>query len=110
LPEIETYIGHKIPTAVVTPEMLPPLERPSLDSRGERHAERGNRRGRDGRKERGARRERPARPPRQEIAAPTAAKPEPKVAPKAAKPIPKVSKSNPRSKTISRRFERPAVG
>ena len=29
LPEIETYLGHKITTAPVFPEMLPPLEVPS---------------------------------------------------------------------------------
>ncbi|MBI3574122.1 MAG: DEAD/DEAH box helicase [Gammaproteobacteria bacterium] len=29
LPEIETYLGHKITTAPVLPEMLPPLEVPS---------------------------------------------------------------------------------
>lgn len=43
LPEIEAYIGHKLPTARITPEMLPPLtqpERPPARPRGRRERQR----------------------------------------------------------------------
>jgi ATP-dependent RNA helicase RhlB len=109
LPEIETYIGHKIPTAIVVPEMLPPLTRPAVSPREERRAERGGRRGREPRKDRGERRERSARPPRQEIAADVAVAPA-KIEAKPAKPIPKSPKPKQKLKTTLRRFERPAVG
>jgi ATP-dependent RNA helicase RhlB len=68
LPEIEAYIGHKLPTAAVTPEMLPPLESPAPGAlpRRERRDERGPR-GRGGRPpERHGRGPRPARPERPE--------------------------------------------
>ena len=54
LPEIEAYIGHKIPTSPVTPEMLPKLE-PS--ARREHRPRSGTDRGRGGRPDR-----RPGRP------------------------------------------------
>ena len=73
LPEIETYLGHKITTAPVLPEMLPPLEVPSaaeLPRRVRRDDHRGGRpRGdrpdsrRPGRPSHAAR---PERAPRQE--------------------------------------------
>ncbi len=80
LPEIETYLGHKITTVPVLPEMLPPLEAPSfaeLPRRPPRDARRGARPHGDrhdgrrpGRPERGARPER--RPEPTVIAAPAA--------------------------------------
>jgi ATP-dependent RNA helicase RhlB len=111
LPEIEAYIGHKIPTAAVAPEMVPPIERPAAGPREERRTERGGRRDRQGRKERGGRHERTARQPRPEappmesVAAPER-KPPPEQ--RIAKPLPKLPK--PKSKSNLRRFERPAIG
>jgi ATP-dependent RNA helicase RhlB len=61
LPEIEAYIGHKIPTAPVTPEMLPQLEPPARREYHGRHGERERGRDRGGRRER-----RPERGPRRE--------------------------------------------
>ncbi len=55
LPEIEAYIGHKLPTAPILPEMLPKLE-PS--ARREYHPRPGADRGRGGRPERGRGRDR----------------------------------------------------
>lgn len=49
LPEIEAYIGHKLPTAPILPEMLPPLE-PS--AKRAYHARHGAERGRGGRSDR----------------------------------------------------------
>ncbi len=87
LPEIEEYLGHKLPVAPITPEMLPPLIPPPYQERrpreGDRHGRHGGEhRGRGGRPERGAR-DRPARrpaeakrpePPTQKPAAPEPAK------------------------------------
>ncbi|HLD14399.1 MAG TPA: helicase-related protein, partial [Burkholderiales bacterium] len=83
LPEIETYLGHKITTAPVLPEMLPPLEVPSeaeLPRRVRRDDHRGGRpRGdrpdsrRPGRSSHAARPERAPRPesrPTQPVVAP----------------------------------------
>jgi ATP-dependent RNA helicase RhlB len=67
LPEIEAYIGHKIPTAPVTPELLPSIERvarPPRHDRGDRRP--GGDRGRGGRPERGRGREREGRRPERE--------------------------------------------
>jgi ATP-dependent RNA helicase RhlB len=67
LPEIEAYIGHKIPTAQVAPEMLPSIERvarPARHDRGDRRP--GGERGRGGRPERGRGREREGRRPERE--------------------------------------------
>ncbi|MDH3563576.1 MAG: ATP-dependent RNA helicase RhlB [Gammaproteobacteria bacterium] len=50
LPEIEDYIGHKLPTATVTPEMVPKLAPPA---KREYHPRHGAERGRGGRPERG---------------------------------------------------------
>ncbi|MGE5242539.1 MAG: helicase-related protein, partial [Bacteroidota bacterium] len=61
LPEIEAYIGHKIPTAPVTPEMLPKLEPSARREYHGRHGERERGRDRGGRRER-----RPERGPRRE--------------------------------------------
>jgi ATP-dependent RNA helicase RhlB len=63
LPEIEAYIGHKLPTTPVLPEMLPKLEPPV---RREYHPRPGGDRGRGGRPERGRGREREARRPERE--------------------------------------------
>jgi ATP-dependent RNA helicase RhlB len=66
LPDIEAYIGHKIPTAAVTPELLPTLVTPARSEfppREERHGrDRGARTDRGGRRERGVRREERGRP------------------------------------------------
>ncbi|HYM48562.1 MAG TPA: helicase-related protein, partial [Burkholderiaceae bacterium] len=121
LPEIETYIGHKIPTIATTPEMLPPIEIPARAPRADRPQgrERTRRGERPGRPERGAR-----RPPRETRPAPSATPPVPTTpaaptempvatsevpAPRpAAKAAPKLSK--PKSKSIVRRGETPAIG
>lgn len=116
LPEIEEYIGHKIPTVAVTPEMLPPITRPAMSARETRRPERGARRGREPRRESSGspRRERAARPSRPDapstVAAPSHAPVErqPVPPPVVAKPIPKLPKA--KSKTSLRRFERPAIG
>src|SRR6185437_16662357 len=56
LPDIESYIGHKIPVAAVTPELLPAIDLPPRTSMGPRsgppHGSRGGggaHRGRGGR-------------------------------------------------------------
>jgi len=74
LPEIEAYIGHKLPTAAVQPEMLPPLttpapgELPRRERRDERHGH-PERAGRPERPERESReRTEHERPPRAERA------------------------------------------
>ena len=46
LPEIEAYVGHRIPVATVTAELLAPIERPPAKKRrssGSNHAKHGNR-------------------------------------------------------------------
>ena len=58
LPDIEAYIGHKIPAVTVTPEMLPTLQPPA---KREYHARHGAERGRRGRPERRPGRERSGR-------------------------------------------------
>jgi ATP-dependent RNA helicase RhlB len=130
LPEIEEYIGHKIPTAPTGPEVLPPIEIPPRGPRAER-PERG--RGRSG--ERGRRGERSGRPERRERrpaagshaprethtpethalapspavpAAAAASAPPPPVAAKPAMRPSKPAKARPR--TLLRRGERPAIG
>ena len=66
LPDIETYIGHKIPTAAVTPELLPTLVTPArseFPAREDRYGrDRGARPQRGGRRERGERPEGRGRP------------------------------------------------
>ncbi len=113
LPEIEAYIGHKIPTAPVTPEMLPKLEPSARREYHGRHDERGRERGgrRDRRPERGPRREerdhreREARRPEPE--ARPAAPPETRPAPTPSRPTP----AKPALKPLARRGgEKPAVG
>jgi ATP-dependent RNA helicase RhlB len=104
LPEIEAYIGHKIQTAPVLPEMLPSIERvarPPRHDRGDRRP--GGERGRGGRPERGRggergrgreaqrpERERPREPEvRRQEAAPRAQPPvEAPPTPPPAKPVP----------------------
>jgi ATP-dependent RNA helicase RhlB len=63
LPEIEAYIGHKLPTAPVLPEMLPQL---APAAKRDYHPRPGGDRGRGGRPERGRGREREARRPERE--------------------------------------------
>ncbi len=75
LPEIEAYIGHKLPTAAVLPEMLPPLTEPAPGDLPRRDDRFGHGRGRTdgrrperhGRPERAGRPERPEREPRERI-------------------------------------------
>jgi ATP-dependent RNA helicase RhlB len=110
LPEIEEYIGHKIPTAVADHDVLPPIELPARSEHHrerERPAGRGRERGRRG--ERGPRRERSERRPQQEARTPRpeAAAPQP-TPPPTAKPTARPPKSRPR--TMLRRGERPAIG
>jgi ATP-dependent RNA helicase RhlB len=110
LPEIEAYLGHKIPTALVTPEMLPPIERPAAPPHeGRRHVrghERDKGRGRERPHGRGAHRERhdpqrEARPPRSE-APPPQIEPKPQSVP--------MSAPKSKTKTVLRRGETPVVG
>jgi ATP-dependent RNA helicase RhlB len=63
LPEIETYLGHKIPVGTVTPELLPKLEHPKRDFSAGRERDRGGRREGRSRDDRGRR---PERRPRDE--------------------------------------------
>jgi len=68
LPEIEEYLGHKLPVGPITPEMLPPLTAPPYQERrpreGDRHGRHGgDNRGRGRPPERGARNRPPARRP-----------------------------------------------
>ena len=118
LPEIEEYIGHKIPTAATGPEVLPPIEIPPRAPRAERPdrergrgRERGRRGERSGRPERGERRpHQEAHTPRPEVSAPApAAAPSPAAA---AKPAPRqpAKPSKARSRTMLRRGERPVIG
>jgi ATP-dependent RNA helicase RhlB len=65
LGEIEDYIGHRIPVAKVTPELLATLEPPKRGDIPER-PDRGDRRGRDGRRGRDEGGRRPARAARPE--------------------------------------------
>jgi ATP-dependent RNA helicase RhlB len=83
LPEIEAYIGHKIPTAQITPELLPPIEtvarrRRERDDRRPGHGrdrDRGRDRGGRPRSEARAPRPRDERPPRAEPPAPRSESP-----------------------------------
>ncbi|MHB8534848.1 MAG: ATP-dependent RNA helicase RhlB [Sulfuricaulis sp.] len=75
LPDIEAYIGYKIPTAPVLPEMLPQL---APSAKREYHARAGADRGRGGRPERGRGRGRePRRPDREHRRDPQAMTAEP---------------------------------
>jgi ATP-dependent RNA helicase RhlB len=123
LPEIEEYIGHKIPTAAAAPDMLPPIEIPPRAPRAERAGrehgrgggrergrERGRRGERAGRPERGERRPRQeAHTPRPEAAAPAATPPPPAAV---AKPMARApaKPAKARARTLPRRGERPAIG
>ncbi len=118
LPEIEDYIGHKIPTAPVLPEMLPKL---APAAKREYHPRHGADRGRGGRPERGRGRgrEREARrPERERPRAPEvkAAKPEPRESrpsePKPAAPAKPVPSSKRLIKPALRRAggDKPVIG
>jgi ATP-dependent RNA helicase RhlB len=121
LPEIEAYIGHKLPTAPVLPEMLPPLIEPSPDElpRRERRDARGprGRDGRDGRRlerhgrpERAGRPERPEREPREDAERPERARPEarPVPPPAAAPALPERKPAKPLLRRGGR--DTPAIG
>ena len=120
LPEIETYIGHKLPTQPIAPDMLATLTPPTGEHRRERDDRPRHGRGRGGPN----RRERPpsgGRPPRQrsESAPPPArARPEPPLAPTPA-PAPTIDPIEPpdaplapraRKPFARRAVEKPAVG
>ncbi len=88
LPEIEAYVGHKIATAPVLPEMLPPLTAPPYQERAPRRDRDRHGGGRRGEPQRGGGRrpERPSGPNRHERPtarpAPSAEAPAPAAAPK----------------------------
>ncbi|OGI46666.1 MAG: RNA helicase [Candidatus Muproteobacteria bacterium RBG_16_65_34] len=97
LPEIETYLGHKIPVVQVTPELLPPLKPPPRSERTEHRGERGRHRRGERRPEGGRRSERkwegarphaekPATPPPPAAATPRPQPPAPKPQTLAPKP------------------------
>jgi ATP-dependent RNA helicase RhlB len=99
LPEIEEYLGHKLPVGPITPEMLPPLTSPPYQERrpreGDRHGRHGgDNRGRGRPPARGARDRPPARRPAEaRRPEPSAPAPKPVAAPAAprivAPPAPK---------------------
>jgi len=104
LPEIEAYIGHKIPVAATSPELLPALQPPALSDgmRERRGRERGDRRPRRG--ERSA--QRPDRPPRERPArAETRAAP-----PKPDEGVKRSRPAAPPSGAPRRRGETPVIG
>jgi ATP-dependent RNA helicase RhlB len=120
LPEIEEFIGHRIPTAPVLPEMLPKLAPPV---KREYHPRHGADRGRGGRPERGRGRERsrdrePRRPEGERPRAPEvkAAKPEPREArpsePQPAAPAKPVPSSKRLIRPVQRRSggDKPVIG
>ena len=126
LPEIETYLGHKITTAPVFPEMLPPLTAPSaaeLPRRVRRDDHRGGRPRSDrpdsrrpGRPPHAARPERAPRPesrPIQPVVAPPPIATAPIVSAPIRKPVSQpVSAPKPTTKPLPRRAGRdtPIIG
>ncbi|BAU50378.1 RNA helicase [Sulfurifustis variabilis] len=111
LPDIEAYIGHKLPVGKITPELLPTLSPPARGERREREERRGPRRDRTerGARERGGRRERPPRD-RAPAAAPFA-KVEPREPARQPEPDIPPAAERPRRRALARRgFETPAVG
>ncbi len=103
LPDIETYIGHKIPVARITEDLLAKLERPPRGEYRER-PERDRRGGRRDGRERGPRREsRGERPPR-EPREPRALRPAEAVASSDRVPAPE-----PRVERVERRHEPDSV-
>jgi ATP-dependent RNA helicase RhlB len=117
LPEIEEYIGHKIPTAQITPELLPPIETVARRRR-ERDDRRPGGHGRDRGRDRGRGERRPpgehraSRPPRPERAAgpsPEAA-PRPESPPAAPPPAPRQPPAAPKSSIRRAGRDTPAVG
>lgn len=112
LPDIEDYIGHKLPVGKITPELLPALAPPARGERREREERRGGRRDRPerGSRERGARRDRPPREREREAApAPRPAPAEP-VKPAKTTAAPAAEQPRPRRPLARRGFETPAVG
>lgn len=120
LPEIEAYLGHKLPTAPVLPEMLPLLEPPA---KREYHARHGAERGRGGRSDRRPGGREPRRAEREHRPAHAAARrePEPQAAsqpeirPAASVPAPAkspVANSKPVSKPVARQSggDKPVIG
>lgn len=119
LPEIETFIGHKIPPGRIEADLLPTLDRPSrreshdAEPRG-RGARRGQRpRGRDDRRERHDAKERRPRASERPSPAREEQAPAPeRVAEAAPTPAahPAKPESEPRSALRRRRPEKPAIG
>ncbi|HYA36841.1 MAG TPA: ATP-dependent RNA helicase RhlB [Candidatus Methylomirabilis sp.] len=113
LPEIEDFLGHKIPTAPVTPEMLAKLEPPARREYHGRHGERERGRDRGSRRdrrptERGPRREEREHHPERE-----ARRPEPEARPAAPPEAP--APARPAVKTVPKPLarrggEKPVVG
>jgi len=104
LPEIEEYLGHKLPVAPITPEMLPPLTAPPYQERRPREGDRHGRHGGDhrgrGRPERGGPRDRPARRPAE------ARRPEPPASKPAAAPAAPKMVTPPAPKAVVRPLPR----
>ena len=97
LPEIEEFIGHKIPVAAITPELLPPIETVRRVRRERDDRRPGGRDGGRGRRPHGERPPRaaaprhdrpPSRPPRQEQPASATQAASPAPAPAAPAPAP----------------------
>jgi ATP-dependent RNA helicase RhlB len=118
LPEIEAYIGHKIPVARITEDLLPKLERPPRGAPRER-PERGRRDSRERGPRRESRGERPPRTPRPRpvpanghVAAPVPRverRPEPAPAPE--RPETPITKREPVKPLFRRKGpEKPAIG
>jgi ATP-dependent RNA helicase RhlB len=75
LPEIEAYIGHKIPTAQITPELLPPIETVARRRRERDDRRPGHGRDRDRGRDRGGRPRHDNRAPRPREAVPREERP-----------------------------------
>ncbi len=116
LPEIEAYVGHKIPVAAIDPEMLAKLEAParierSRERRG-RDRDRSSRPPRRGERQ-AERRERPPRerPPRERPTQETAGSPPAPPAERKEPPRPRKSAQGPQDKPRRRyRGDTPAIG
>ncbi len=114
LPEIEEYLGHRIPVERITEEMLPPLAEPERRA-GRRDVRGGGRpRGHRGRGEGGnQRRAPPAPPPRAAGSALSSSPAEPPAAPGAAAPGDVFAQPRAAAKTKHprrRNHEKPAIG
>jgi len=113
LPEIEDYIGHKIPTAPVTSEMLPKLEPPAWREYHGRRGERERGRDRGGRRERRPPERAPRREEREHRPEREARRPEPETRPSAPPETPAAVRpaAKPVPKPLARRGgEKPVIG